>query len=493
MNARGFSVSLVVLLLSAAFVISMLNLGIASGASTAPVSISGDPDLASKAASNGWPGNGTQSNPYVIADVRVDDPANGLGIFVSGTTKHLVIENCQITNTSSYAIDITGASNITIRGSVISSDHCAVLLYSSTGCTVANNSITGSKTGVQLMSSDRNVISGNNISGSQYNGIELFTSNNNTITGNTVTGSGGYGIYLSSSDGNLIFANSFVSNNGAAARYDAAHPQAYDLGTNEWSRGGVNNEWSDWTSDDIYPYEGSAAADDLANTLPMDDLLPILAVVGVGIIALVAVAAVLIKRKKVTGPSQGGVQPSAPPVQHPTAGGAVTPPPMKAPKKRTWIPALVLGAVLVVVVLVAASTMGWLPIGSGKLTGARDIGGQWEGTATYWSYNIYGEKALLIEANVEMKLTLNGNHVTGIIDMDITSQTPLSDLYVLEPDGHFQIDGTYESTTLTFETYKTEFRFEFLTDMATGQMTNLDTYAYLGLGSEPSAIHLQRA
>jgi hypothetical protein len=137
--------------------------------------------------------------------------------------------------------------------------------------------------------------------------------------------------------------------------------------------------------------------------------------------------------------------------------------------------------------------MGRLPIGSGKLSGARDIGGSWEGTASFWSYNIYGEKAVLIEATIQMEIKLNGNQVTGTMEIYPTSQTPIAELAVLEPENHLRIDGTYELTTLTFMTYKTQFEFEFLTDMATGQATNLDTYAYLGLGSEPGAFHLARA
>ena len=56
-----------------------------------------------------------------------------------------------------------------------------------------------------------------------------------------------------------------------------------------------------------------------------------------------------------------------------------------------------------------------------------------------------------------------------------------------------RIDGTYEITTLTFKTYKSQFEFEFPTDMATGQVTNLDAYSYLGLRSDPDAFHLARA
>jgi hypothetical protein len=79
------------------------------------------------------------------------------------------------------------------------------------------------------------------------------------------------------------------------------------------------------------------------------------------------------------------------------------------------------------------------------------------------------------------------------LDLYPTSQTPIAEGAVPEPEHHIYIDGTYEITTLTFKGYKMQFEFEFLTDMATGQVTNLDTYAYLGLGSDPGAFHLARA
>lgn len=99
----------------------------------------------------------------------------------------------------------------------------------------------------------------------------------------------------------------------------------------------------------------------------------------------------------------------------------------------------------------------------------------------------------MIKATVEMRITLDGNHVTGTPDLYPTSHTPIADLYVLEPENNLRIDGTYEITTLTFKSYKSLYESEYPTDMATGQVTNLDDYAYLGLGSDPGEFHLARA
>jgi len=93
LRARGPSIPIAALVLAATFLVSVSNAGTVSGSTTAPISVSGDDDLP-RAASHGWPEGGSYSNPYVISDVVMDGPANGLGIFFSGTAKHLVIEDC---------------------------------------------------------------------------------------------------------------------------------------------------------------------------------------------------------------------------------------------------------------------------------------------------------------------------------------------------------------------------------------------------------------
>jgi parallel beta-helix repeat protein len=104
----------------------------------------------------------------IISSLRINGSIHGLGILVSGTTKHLVIENCQISNTSSFAIDITGSSNVTIRDTFLSDDFCAFFLYSSDHCTIQDNTIASSKTGIQLLSSKHLTISSNIITDPTY-------------------------------------------------------------------------------------------------------------------------------------------------------------------------------------------------------------------------------------------------------------------------------------------------------------------------------------
>lgn len=297
MKITASAFSLTLLLLSAALLASTMSAATVNASTTSQISITGDSELTSTANESGWPGDGTPSDPYIISDAVISNPANGLGIFVSGTSKHLVIENCTFIGTSSYAVEVTGSSNVTIRSSAMDGCFCAVFMYTSRNCTIANNTISSCQTGLLLISSCDIVIFGNTITDSLYDGMELCTSTGNTITGNTVSRSGDYCIHLSSSDGNTIFGNTFIDNNGAGTSYNTEHPQAFDHGVNTWTHEGQGNEWSDWSSEGPYPHEGSAAANDVLNTLDLGDTVPVILAIAVVVWASVA-AFVLIRRKR---------------------------------------------------------------------------------------------------------------------------------------------------------------------------------------------------
>jgi parallel beta-helix repeat protein len=65
-----------------------------------PIRIDSDSDLESQAISNGWPGNGTESNPFIIENYDIDGTDNGCCLYIGNTTKHLKIRNCTFFNSS---------------------------------------------------------------------------------------------------------------------------------------------------------------------------------------------------------------------------------------------------------------------------------------------------------------------------------------------------------------------------------------------------------
>jgi parallel beta-helix repeat protein len=157
-------------------------------------------------------------------------------------------------------------------------------------CVLADNNITGSDCGINLLSSDHNLvvgtrainnsvgvsifgnqneISANVISASHatsifaeasHNGfiasniietcnsgpsIELLLCSNNTIVGNYIVDNVGVGLFLSESNGNIIFHNNFINNIGNAISLNS---------NNTWDNGypSGGNFWDDSNGTDLY-------------------------------------------------------------------------------------------------------------------------------------------------------------------------------------------------------------------------------------------------
>ncbi|MEM3493743.1 MAG: DUF835 domain-containing protein, partial [Thermoplasmata archaeon] len=67
-----------------------------------PIHINGNADFLVQALANGWPGDGTQGNPYIIDGYEIDGgqaPALGMyGIWIENTNVYFVIRNCTVYN-----------------------------------------------------------------------------------------------------------------------------------------------------------------------------------------------------------------------------------------------------------------------------------------------------------------------------------------------------------------------------------------------------------
>jgi len=140
----------------------------------------------------------------------------------------------------------------TIARCTITGNSAGIMLFGSSGNVIGENVITENTRGIQLsMFSTSNNIFSNNIS-ENLGGIFLFNSSQNSITQNNITNNSYYGIGLSSSSYNIIRSNYFI-NNGEQV-YDASTAD-YTVApsVNTWyvtyPVGG--NYWSDYTGVDV--------------------------------------------------------------------------------------------------------------------------------------------------------------------------------------------------------------------------------------------------
>ncbi|MGY5861434.1 MAG: NosD domain-containing protein [Candidatus Thorarchaeota archaeon] len=108
-----------------------------------PIEIYGDADLIAQAIVEGWTGNGTESNPYVIQ--FLDIFASGTCIRIHDVTLYLVIYNCTLYSAySGDGVCIMSSSHISIISCEAYWNHAAVYIGDSIDCHIIDNVFLGS-------------------------------------------------------------------------------------------------------------------------------------------------------------------------------------------------------------------------------------------------------------------------------------------------------------------------------------------------------------
>lgn len=214
-------------------VYNKMNLGESTGFPTGasnhdPISIFGNLALIEFIVSEGFTGNGTATNPYIIEDLVIsvtDDFVNGIDIYNSD--KYLIIRNCTVignTLTYSNGISISDAQNVRVFSNSLFSLYTGIELYSCSDCQVEMNEIQDAQGGMQLWSSDHIDIFNNYLSEIELMGIMLVRSRDSRIDSNVIVQCGGNGIYLEDScDFNVIQQNYIESMGGIIISFSNAN------------------------------------------------------------------------------------------------------------------------------------------------------------------------------------------------------------------------------------------------------------------------------
>jgi parallel beta-helix repeat protein len=164
----------------------------------APIHINGNAEFARRAQQEGWPGNGTQGNPYVIEGYEIDGKGGTYCIWIESTSVWFVVRKCKMWNAADNTTEPygTGIYLKNVQYGTIESNICS----DNVGC------------GIFLGSSSYDTIAYNYCSGNSHGGIFLDCSNNSIIMGNNCTTNSEIGIYLGSSSNNTITNNNCSSN-----------------------------------------------------------------------------------------------------------------------------------------------------------------------------------------------------------------------------------------------------------------------------------------
>ena len=227
-------------------------------------------------ASGGFPGSGTQEDPYVIENLQITtNTLRRNGVEIRNTRAHFIVRGCEIT--AAYIgilVEDTAPGTASITGNVIKavSHEGGGIVLGSDGVTVTNNTCTGFVEGIHTNYADDCAITLNNFSYNSYHGVSLRYSHDNLVAHNTILGNGAHGVFIiRDSTGNRVINNTF-SGNSQMETYDwddiyhfTVGSQGLDEGRgNHWSdeetlRG---NSWSDYGGEGEYAIDGSAHAVD---------------------------------------------------------------------------------------------------------------------------------------------------------------------------------------------------------------------------------------
>ncbi|MEM3397306.1 MAG: NosD domain-containing protein [Thermoplasmata archaeon] len=185
-----------------------------------PIHIIGDLDFANQAQNEGWPGDGSPTNPYVIQGYEIDAGGGRYCIWIENTNVYFEIRNCTLhgaTDSSVFpygsGVVLQGVQNGTIVGNTVTGNNRGIYFSPASNNTVRNNNIfANSLYGIFLVSSNTNILRDNNITDNINHGIYLSSSNSNTIAGNNVSENLQYGIYMLSSQYNNLSLNTVWHN-----------------------------------------------------------------------------------------------------------------------------------------------------------------------------------------------------------------------------------------------------------------------------------------
>jgi parallel beta-helix repeat protein len=268
-----------------------------------PITLRSNIEFANQAAEEGWKGNGTSSNPYLIENLLIRSDAECVD--VSDITVHFVVRNCFLSSTPELsadcaAISIFNSSNARLESCIVHSNDDGMQFFFSHDCTINNctiealcagvnateshdlrfenskicnctygatiigspgvnlshNRVCHNEWGVLAQFSDFCILWNNTISENQEGADLQILCANWSIRNNTVLNNTGVGIRLGEQTGNISLLYNRLGWNEIDNAMDDGSDNKWDDGVDQ------GNYWSDYDGSGIYLVPGSAGSVD---------------------------------------------------------------------------------------------------------------------------------------------------------------------------------------------------------------------------------------
>jgi parallel beta-helix repeat protein len=184
----------------------------------APIRINGNADFAAQAAAEGWPGDGSEGNPYVIEGHEIDGTGHGYCIYVGNTTVHFVVKGCYVHNASGHLYEEYFMD-------------AGVYLWNVQNCSMENNIVSNNDgDGIRIFRSNYNIISNNVIYSNGHEGLFFSYSGYNLVSSNNLTDNR-QGILISRSTNNSFNKNLMWGNGFRLDGFELVHFNSHNIDT----------------------------------------------------------------------------------------------------------------------------------------------------------------------------------------------------------------------------------------------------------------------
>jgi parallel beta-helix repeat protein len=222
------------------------------------VRIDSNADMIAQALANGWPGDGSSGNPFVIDSYIIDATGHACGVYVGNTTLHFVLSSSTIVNANLAGVELYNVANGDLDTVTVQDNRDGLRLIGSSDITL---------TGVIATSNDLNGTYVNGGSGISFNDCDLTYNTWNgayiigatdvSFSGGSDSNNGRCGINLAGCYGTTtIDGTDVMSNlwNGITVTYTDVSITGVDAELNGWQgiylRAASNSDVSGCTASD---------------------------------------------------------------------------------------------------------------------------------------------------------------------------------------------------------------------------------------------------
>ena len=145
----------------------------------------------------GWPGNGTKENPYLIEGLTIT--SSNVCIYITNTSSHFLVKDCSLLSTearSGFGIRLERVANACIENCSISNKDYGVYISKSSNCSLIKNEIfSNSDVGIYISRSNNSGVNSNFLHNNRY-GLRSILMKDSQVINNQIYHNSHIGAYI---------------------------------------------------------------------------------------------------------------------------------------------------------------------------------------------------------------------------------------------------------------------------------------------------------